>query len=165
VKVLLVANNPNAVVPSLGYDLYVHFNSAIHWGKTPINQSIIAVRKNAENKKHGSFHYTTDGMRKPYYLDVPTYKLVAVGWADDVRTVDKNIPIIALECVPFYQKGKSPTSGFAAIHHYLALGEEVTLCGFDLPKASYYETTKLHLLDYETGKINEMVEGGIIDRH
>jgi len=160
VKVLLVANNPNAEPPSSGFDLYVHFNTMIHWGKTPFDKSIVAVRKNSHNAKMRSFHYN-----KNEYIHVPTEKIIAVGWRQDVLSVDPNIPMIALEVVPDYPKGHSPTSGFAAIYHYLELGHEVTLCGFNLKDASYYETTKLHLPDYEINKIEEMVAEGAVSRY
>jgi hypothetical protein len=107
-----------------------------------------------------SFHYN-----KNEYIHVPTHKLIAVGWRQDVLTVDSNIPMIALEVVPDYPKGHSPTSGFAAIYHYIGRGDVVTLCGFNLKEASYYQTTRLHLPDYEIEKINEMVEGGVVARH
>jgi hypothetical protein len=165
VKVILIANNPEASVPSSGFDLYVHFNSAIHWGKTPEEKSIIGVRVNKEVKKHRSFRHTMDGELKPFVLSQPIEKIVAVGWQQDVQLIDPCIPIIALETVPNYPAGHSATSGFAAIHHYLSLGDKVTLSGFDLSKASYYNKTKLHLPDWEMEKVTEMIEAGIVDRY
>jgi hypothetical protein len=164
-RVLLVANNPKANVPSSGYDLYVHFNSAIHWGKTPEDKSIIGVRKNSENNKHRNFHYTKDLNLKPYYLDVPDEKIVAIGWTKDIRPLHPDIPIIGVEEVEDYPVGHSATSGYAALHYYLNRGHQVTLCGFNLPEASYYKITKLHLPDFETGKIQTMIDRGLIDRH
>ena len=164
-RVVLIANNPHANVPTEGYDLYVHFNSAIHWGKTPEDQSIIGVRKNSENEKQGSFHYTKDLNLKPYYLDVPTDKIVAVGWTKDIRPLHTDIPIIGLEDVGYYPEKHSATSGYAAIHYYLNKGHEVFLCGFKLSEASYYKTTKLHLPDFETDMIDVMIGMGIIARH
>jgi hypothetical protein len=164
-KVLLVANNPSADVPSKGYDLYVHFNSAIHWGKTPIKRSIVAVRKNDEVKKNRSFRYTLDKERNPVTLTQPIENIVAVGWLTDVQMIDSRIPIIPVDTVPNYPKGNSPTSGFAAIYHYLSLGDDVTLCGFNLKEASYYKTTKLHLPDYEMEEIDKMIERGVLARH
>jgi hypothetical protein len=165
VKVLLIANNPSVEPPDSGFDLYVHFNSAIHWGKTPENKSIIGVRKNDEVKKHRSFRYTLDLERKPITLTQPMERIVAIGWQTDVEVIDSRIPVIALERVPEYPEGHSATSGFAAMHHYLSLGDSVTLCGFNLKEASYYETTKLHLPDYETERIEEMVRDGIVNRY
>lgn len=164
-RVLLIANNPHANVPSEGYDLYVHFNSAIHWGKTPEDKSIVAVRKNSENNKHRNFHYTKDVNLKPYYLDIPTDKIVAVGWTKDIRPLHPEIPIIGVEEVPEYPDGHSATSGYAAIHYYLNRGHEVTVCGFKLSEASYYKTTKLHLPDLEMDMVEAMIGMGIIDRH
>jgi hypothetical protein len=164
-RVLLIANNPNANVPNDGYDFYVHFNSAIHWGKTPEDKSIIGVRKNSENEKHKNFHYTKDVNLKPYYLDVPTDKIVAVGWTKDIRPLHPDIPIIGVEEVGDYPKKHSATSGYAAIHYYLNRGHEVYLCGFKLSEASYYKTTKLHLPDFETDMIDVMIGMGIIARH
>jgi hypothetical protein len=159
VNVLLVANNPSAEVPSSGYDLYVHFNTIIHWGKTPFEKSIVAVRKNAHNEKMRSFHHNKNG-----YIHVPTNKLIAIGWHDDVRSIDQDIEFINLLVVPNYRKGYSPTSGFTAIYYYLERGDNVTLCGFDLTQAHYYKTTGLHLPDYEISEIEKMVEAGIVDR-
>lgn len=164
-RVLLIANNPNADVPNDGYDLYVHFNSAIHWGKTPEDKSIIGVRKNSENNKHKNFHYTKDLNLKPYYLDVPDDKIVAIGWTKDIRPLHPDIPIIGLEEIDHYPEGHSATSGYAAIHYYLDRGNDVYLCGFNLPEASYYKTTKLHLPDFETDMIEAMIAMRIIARH
>jgi hypothetical protein len=164
-RVLLIANNPNADVPSEGYDLYVHFNSAIHWGKTPEEKSIIGVRKNSENNKHRDFHYTKDMNLKPYYLNVPTDKIVAVGWKKDIQDLHPEIPIIDVGEVFDYPEGHSATSGFAAVYHYLNRRHRVTLCGFNLKEASYYAITKLHLPDYEIERLNLMVEEGLIARH
>jgi hypothetical protein len=160
VKVVLIANNPEANVPASGFDLYVHFNRAIHWGKTPADKSLVAVRVNEHNRKHKSFLYTSGGK-----LDVPREKIIAVGWPRGVREIDPDIDFIDLRVVNNYATGHSPTSGFAAIAHYLSLGDKVTLSGFDLTKASYYETTKLHLPDFEIGIIDHMVARGEIDRY
>jgi hypothetical protein len=159
-KVLLVANNPAVEPPSEGYDLYVHFNSAIHWGKTPEDKSIVGVRKNSENNKHRNFHYT-----QACYLDIPDDKIVAIGWTKDIRQLDSEIPIIGVEEVPDYPTGHSATSGFAAIYYYLNRGHEVTVCGFNLKEASYYKKTKLHLPDYETEKLMDLVRDGRVDRY
>lgn len=164
-KVLLVANNPAVEPPSEGYDLYVHFNSAIHWGKTPEDKSIIGVRKNSENEKNKNFHHTKDLYLNPYYLDVPDDKIVAIGWTKDIRPLHPDIPIIGLEEVPDYPQGHSATSGYAAIYYYLNRGHEVTVCGFDLKKALYYKKTKLHLPDYETEKLMDLVGDGRVDRY
>jgi hypothetical protein len=164
-KVLLVANNPAVEPPSEGYDLYVHFNSAIHWGKTPEDKSIVGVRKNSENNKHRNFHYTKDLHLNPYYLDVPDDKIVAIGWTKDIRPLHSEIPIIGVEEVPDYPTGHSATSGFAAIYYYLNRGHEVTVCGFNLKEASYYKKTKLHLPDYETEKLMDLVRDGRVDRY
>ena len=163
-RVVLIANNPKAEVPTEGYDLYVHFNSAIHWGKTPEDKSIVGVRKNSENNKHQNFHYTKTMDLKPYYLDVPTDKIVAVGWEKDIATLHPDIPIIDVGLVKDYPIGHSATSGFAAIHYYLMMGYDVTICGFDLKKASYYTITKLHLPDYEMAEIDKMLSDGLIVR-
>jgi hypothetical protein len=160
VNVLLVANNPDVNPPSFGFDMYVHFNTMIHWGKTPFDKSIVAVRKNARNAKMRSFHYN-----KNEYIHVPTEKIIAVGWRQDVLNINPNIPMIALESVPDYPRGYSPTSGFAAIYHYVSGGHDVTVCGFDLAKADYYKTTGMHLPDYETGKIEKMIDEGIVARY
>jgi hypothetical protein len=164
-KVLLVANNPNAHVPNGGYDLYVHFNNHIHWGKTPEDKSIVAVRKNSETEKHKSFRYTKNSDGSPRTIVLPEEKIVAIGWTSDVRKINADISLMALEEVPDYPKGHSATSGYAAIHYYLNRGHEVFLCGFNLLEASYYKTTKLHLPDFETDMIRLMIAEGLIARH
>lgn len=145
--------------------MYVHFNSAIHWGKTPEDKSIVGVRKNSENEKHKNFHHTKDLYLNPYYLDVPDDKIVAIGWTKDIRPFHPDIEIMGVEEVPDYPLGHSATSGFAAIYYYLNRGHEVTVCGFNLKEALYYKKTKLHLPDYETEKLMDLVRDGRVDRY
>lgn len=164
-KVLLVANNPNAHVPNEGYDLYVHFNNHIHWGKTPEDKSIVGVRKNSETDKHKSFRYRKNPDGSPHTVVPGEDKIVAIGWTSDVRKINADIPLMCLEEVPDYPQGHSATSGYAAIYYYLNRGHEVFLCGFNLPEASYYKTTKLHLPDLETDMIESMIAMGTIARH
>jgi hypothetical protein len=164
-RVVLIANNPNADVPNDGYDLYVHFNSAIHWGKTPDDKSIVGVRKNSETDKHKSFRYTKNSDGSPHAVVPGEDKIVAIGWTSDVRKINADIPLMGLEEVPDYPEGHSATSGYAAIHYYLNRGHEVFLCGFKLSEASYHKTTKLHLPDFETDMIDVMIGMGIIARH
>ena len=56
-KILLISSNPDAKVPNEGYDLYVHFTSAVHWGKTPWDKSAIAVRKFIKVERANSFRF------------------------------------------------------------------------------------------------------------
>lgn len=153
-KVCLIASNPAAKVPTTGYDLYVHFTHVPHWGKTPIDKSIAAVRKFGKVAKAGTFRFL------PVLETIST--VMAVGWEHDVRTVDKNILIIPLDGVPY--TGKSPTSGFAAMHYYLGRGHNVTLCGFDMRLAPCYLTTKIHNPDYEVSVIEDFHNQGLISR-
>jgi hypothetical protein len=64
-----------------------------------------------------------------------------------------------------YPPGKSPTSGWAAIHSVLPFWKEVITVGFDLKVASYYGTTKLHAVDYEIEELNKLWELGKVTKH
>jgi hypothetical protein len=163
-RVLLVANNPEAQPPADGYDLYVHFNTPIHWGETPLDKSIVAVRKNPTVVRRRSFQCRKNLEGKVFKLNVPLSKIVAVGWVDECRAIDPHIEIIPCDGVK-YPAGQSPTSGYAAIHYYVNRGDKVYLCGFDLEKARYYHTTKMHNPDYEIHNIDKMVSAGLIHRH
>lgn len=159
-KVLLIANNPAAIVPATGFDLYVHFNIAIHWGKTPADQSLIAVRKAGDVVKAGSFRCYPNTVSAP--------RIVAIGWKRDVEAFfqkhpaerRKMIDVAEAPCPP----NQAPTSGWAAIHHYLKRKHQVSVCGFDLKVASYYHTTRLHNMDYEIRALAEMVSDGKVER-
>jgi len=154
-KVCLIASNPNANVPTEGYDLYVHFNSATHFHKTPKDKSIIAVRKAKEIEAARSFRAypnTTD----------PTTPIIAIGWRNEVNAFFMKYPQSKTEMMPIdgtpYPEGNSPTSGWVAIWYYLLRGYDVTVCGFDLKVAPYYTTTRLHLPDYEIEGLKKLIE-------
>lgn len=159
-KVLLIANNPAAVVPRSGFDLYVHFNIAMHWGKTPIENSLIAVRKAGDVVKACSF--------RCYPNTLSVSRIVAIGWRRDVEAFFMKYPwerreIIDVAEAPCPPK-QSPTSGWAALHHYLKRGHQVTVCGFDLKSASYYHTTRLHNMDFEINSLTELVNEGKVTK-
>lgn len=153
-KVVLIANNPKADVPSEGFDLYVHFNHAHHWGKTPLDKSIILIRKTSIIAKNNRFNFGE--------LENFRSKIIVVGWTKDVRNIDANIPLIPVECVPDYPKGHSPSTGFVGIYYYLSRGDDVTLCGFDIRSAKYFSTVKLHKLQLEAETVDEMKNAGIL---
>lgn len=162
-KVLLIANNPD-VLPILGdYDLYVHFNHAVHLNKVPLEKSVVCSRECWAVQKMQSFQYSATYGNKLYKIPAPDKQIWAMGWKDVVSKIEPNRPLIDLDSVP-YVKGKSPTSGYAAIHYFLNRGDEVFLSGFNLKVASYYKSTKIHLPDYEMEKTKEMLEAGIIFR-
>lgn len=152
-KVILIASNPEADVPSSGYDLYVHFTSAPHIAKTPYCKTVMAVRKFIGVVNAKSFRWNEPAKS--------VQKVMAVGWPDDVRTVDKDIELIDLNETP-YIKGKSPTSGMAATYHFLNRGHEVTWCGFDLSKARRYDMGGVHAWVHERQMQVEMVEKGVV---
>ena len=159
-KVLLIANNQAAIVPATGFDLYVHFNIALHWGKTPASQSLIAVRKAGDVVKAGSF--------RCYPNTLSASRIVAIGWRRDVEAFFLKHPaerreIIDVAEAPCPPK-QAPTSGWAAIHHYLNRKHQVSVCGFDLKAASYYLTTRLHNMDYEIRALAELVKDGKVER-
>jgi len=163
-KVLLIANNPKANVPNEGYDLYVHFNSAPFWGVTPINQSIVINRLGDVVRSKKSFMYQAAHNGSIVRLSAPDEKVWACGNERLCREIEPNrfvCPNVDID----YPKGHSATTGYVAISFFVKRGDKVHLCGFNLKEASYYQTTRLHLPDYEIEKINEMVERGIVARH
>jgi len=160
-NILLIANNPAAKVPSTGYDLYVHFNPAIHWDSTPHAQSVIAVRKSGDVVKAGSF--------RCYPNTLKSKQVIAIGWRRDLEAFFLKFPnerreIIDVASAPCTPK-QSPTSGWAAIHHYLKSGHQVTVCGFDLKVASYYHTTGLHNMDFEIEALEQLVRDGKVKKY
>lgn len=163
-RVVLIANNPNANVPSEGYDLYVHFNTTIHWGKTPDDKSIVVARVNKAVKDNQSFGWSMTGNKKIVKIPARDDQILACGWREDCNAIDPERPALLCDGVEYPNK-QSPTTGYVAIHHYLENGHEVYLCGFDLKSAAYYATTKLHNPDFEIDMIDVMIGMGIIARH
>jgi len=163
-RVVLIANNPHANVPSEGYDLYVHFNSAIHWGKTPDDKSVIIVRINQVVKDKRSFFWTLDGNGNKVELTARNNQIIACGWREDCMKINATKPRVLCDEIEYPEK-QSPTTGFAAMYHYLDCNYDVFLCGFDLASASYYEKTKLHNPDYEIKQIELMIAEGLVARH
>jgi hypothetical protein len=161
-RVLLIANNPD-VPPIVGdYDLYVHFNHAIHLDKVPLEKSIVCSRECWAVQKMQSFQYSATYGNKLYKIPAPDKQIWALGWEKVVRQVDATRKLIPLDGVP-YPNG-SPTSGYAAIHYFLNNGDEVFLSGFNLKVASYYRSTKLHKPDWEIEETQKMLQQGVIRR-
>lgn len=89
---------------------------------------------------------------------------VAIGIPNLIRKFDSKVEIIDTTKMPSPPgKDPYPTSGFAAIHYYLSKGYHVTICGFDIEKAIYYQSSR-HPLDWEKEQIALMVENGTIKR-
>ena len=161
-KTLLIANNP-AVQPTAGnYDLYVDFNHAMYWDLVPADKSIVCSRERPPVQKAQSFTalYRVDGL---YGKHIPDEQIWPMGWEKIVRAIQPKGPIIALDPVP-YPKGQSPTTGYAALHHFMTAGYEVYLCGFDLKNSTFYHTTRLHAPDFEIEEIDRLEKAGMIFR-
>lgn len=152
-KVLLISSNPKAKVPNTGFDMYVHFNDAKHWGKTPKDKSIIAVRRMLVAEKAGTFSYL------PIHKEAK--EVWAIGWKDDVKSIDAEIKYIDLAIVP-YKEGKSPTSGMAATYHFLDQGDEVYWCGFDLTKSPRFNGGGVHDWLHEREMQLQLIADGIV---
>jgi hypothetical protein len=163
VKVLLIANNPNAIPVEGDFDLYVHFNHAFHWGKVPKEKSIVCSRERKQVKEKNSFLWTATSDGDFYKIPARDEQIWAIGWKGPVEKIDATRKRIPLEGVP-YPKGGSPTSGYAALHYFLNQGDEVYLSGFNLKVASYYHSTKIHRPDFELLETDKMLEAGIIFR-
>ena len=151
-------------MPGEGYDLYVHFNSAIHWGKTPDEKSLIAVRVNQIVKNKNSFRWTINPAGQIIELTARNDQIVACGWRADCMAINPTKQMLLCDGIEYPEK-QSPTSGFVAMYHYLDNGDDVYLCGFDLKDASYYKTTMLHNPDYEIKQLELMIAEGFIGRH
>ena len=153
-KICLVANNPNICKIPQDYDLYVHFNWANNFALTPPKKNIMAMRYNSLMEK----------VEKVKWHDYCTYakQTIAIGIPSLIRKIDQKIEIIDTTIMPSPPGQKPyPTSGFAAIHYYLNKGYDVTVCGFDIEKAIYYEKSR-HPLDWEKEQIAKMISDGKI---
>jgi hypothetical protein len=153
-KICLVANNPNVCYIPDDYHFYVHFNWANNFALTPSKKNIMAIRYNALARD----------LKRVRWHDYCQYAdhSIAIGVPSMIRKIDARIEIIDTTITPCPPGEKSyPTSGFAAIHYYLKKGYDVTICGFDITKAIYYQRSR-HPLDWEKEQIAKMVAEGII---
>jgi hypothetical protein len=153
-KICIVANNPNVCKIPQDYDLYVHFNWANNFALTPPKKNIMAMRYNSLMEK----------VEKVKWHDYCTYakQTIAIGIPSLIRKIDQRVEIIDTTTMPAPPGQKPyPTSGFAAIHYYLNKNYDVTICGFDIEKAIYYQKSR-HPLDWEKEQIAKMISDGKI---
>jgi hypothetical protein len=159
-RVCLIANNPNIKdIPEA--DIYYHFNSAIHWGKTPNDQSAIVVRMAYTVRDAKTFRcYPNTELAKD---------VIACGWENEIRSFCESNPFTHRSSSKFYLSrsnypaNHSPTSGWAVIQHLLQYEDIQIICvGFDLKTSSYYKTSKLHALDFEIAEFAKLVQDGMI---
>jgi hypothetical protein len=167
-KTLLVSSNPEATVPSKGYDLYVHFNSAKHFSKTPPDKSILVVRSrnhivNPTIVCHAfcleNCYLSVGQCNHECAVKTIPQEIIVVGWKDDLHHENK-LKKIYLDHID-YAEGAEPTSGMAAIDYFLKNGHEVTVCGFDLAVAPY-RRSKIHNITYEIKEVKNMIKKKII---
>ena len=157
-RVCLIANNPNIKdIPEA--DIYYHFNSAQHWGKTPNDQSAIVVRMAHTVRSAKSF--------RCYPNTLLAESVIACGWENDVRSFCEANPFTHRSSSKFYLTGydypenNSPTSGWAVIQYLLQYDDiQITCVGFDLKSASYYGKSKIHALDFEIEEFAKLVNDG-----
>jgi ferredoxin-like protein FixX len=164
-RVLLISSNPENTTPEDTFDLYVHFNSCIHFDKTPVDKSMIMVRsrelcattegKNCHSvcpnlcyKSIGSCSHDCKVSGNP--------KVICVVGLENF--MDNNVEVIDLNGLNdfYYPEGKSPTTGFIAIKYFLKLNYDVGVLGFDLEKAPY-RNSRSHDIDYEIEEVNKMI--------
>ena len=155
-KICIVANNPHVCHIPDSYDYYVHFNWANNFALTPGKKNIMAMRYNS----------LMEQVQRVKWHDYCKYsrQTVAIGIPSLIRKFDTKIEIIDTTKIPSPPgKDPYPTSGFAAIHYYLNIGYDVTICGFDIEKAIYYKSSR-HPLDWEKEQIALLLEQGKIKR-
>jgi hypothetical protein len=149
-KICIVANNPRVSNIPDEYDVYIHFNWANNFALTPGNKNIMAMRYNSL--------MATVGRVK--YHDYCKYakRTIAIGVPSLIRKIDKKVEIIDTTKIPSPPGlDPYPTSGFAAIHYFLNQDHDVTICGFDIEKAIYYDKSR-HPLDWEKEQIAKMLK-------
>ena len=161
-RVALIANNP-AITDIPEADVYYHFNSAIHWGKTPDLLSAIVVRMAHTVRTAHSFRCYPNAVKAGCVL--------SCGWQNEIQQFRERNPNhgaadhIYID-VPEYPEGKSPTTGWAVLQRMLLIKDvDITCVGFDLKSASYYKASKLHALDWEIEQFRILVESGRIKAH
>ncbi len=156
-KIALIANNP-AIQEIPEADVYYHFNSAIHWGKTPDEKSGIVVRMAYTVRDAKSF--------RCYPNTVNAQSVIACGWENEIQVFKERNPKHGANNSFYlsrkgYPDNQSPTSGWAVLQYLLGYEDAEIICvGFDLKSASYYKSTKLHAVDFEIAELAKLVEEG-----
>lgn len=90
-----------------------------------------------------------------------------MGWPTSVSFPPHNSEFIDLSNLDYpasvggYPDGSSPSSGFAAVMHFLAKGYQVQTSGFDLRSK---RTSALHDWSFETESIAQLTKAGFVTR-
>lgn len=166
-KAALIANNQAINTLPVDCDIYIHFNSAMHWDKRHVDKrNVIAVRKAWTVDKAKSW--------RPYpNTEDPTAEIWAIGWEADIKSMDEagvtgsNYRILIDDVSQWFEpEGKSPTTGWVLMTLLPLIDPDVDiiLVGFDLKSASYYKTSKIHHCDWEINHVAELVKQGIVRR-
>ena len=169
-KVLLVSSNPNNPAPEDRFDLYVHFNGAINFDKTPAHKSMIITRsrKSCASTEGKHCHqvcpqncYQKIGNCTPDCKILGNPRLIVVMGKNSFRG-DPSVEVLDRSDIKDlnYPKGKTPTTGFIAVKYFLQLGYEVSVLGFDLSVLN--RNSKVHDFGYEINEINKMISEKVI---
>jgi len=166
-RTLLISSNPDNQTVSEEFDLYVHFNSCIHFDKFPPEKSIVMVRsreacaitenKNCHSicpnecyKKIGSCDHNCGVTGNPRVILVVGNPEIYTGYdAVDLNNLNNF----------YYPPEKSPTTGLFGINYFLQQGHQVFLLGFNLEVAPYRQS-RSHDIDYEIEEVNRMIASG-----
>jgi hypothetical protein len=166
-RTLLISSNPDNQAVSEEFDIYVHFNSCIHFDKFPPEKSIVMVR----SRKACAITES-----KSCHSVCPNECYKKIGKCDHDCKITGNPGVILVVGNPqtykgynaidlnnlsnfYYPTGKSPTTGFFGINYFLQQGHEVFLLGFNLEVAPYRQS-RSHSIDYEIEEVGRMIASG-----